>query len=116
MTCALNMQHNCQAGGCTVTHTRTYSVERTQVQNKRPEVTHNPSNSFILNAAAQYNSEYHRLLTNHTWSEVPPEQWHNSIEEGLSVWFTRCPPKEVGEEAITEPLQEVNLDVFHMAL
>ncbi|KAH9807795.1 hypothetical protein DFH28DRAFT_1001874 [Melampsora americana] len=92
VTCVLNVQHNCHDARCAVTLTKTYRIERTQSTKKRPEVTHTDSGTFILNGGAHYSSEYHRVVTNHIWSSVSAEEWEASITEGLSVWFSRCPP------------------------
>ncbi|KAH9809107.1 hypothetical protein DFH28DRAFT_1191574 [Melampsora americana] len=99
VTCVLNVQHNCHEAHCAVTLTKTCRIERTVAQKKTAEVTHNVSCSFILNAGAHYSSEYHRWITEHNWSPVTPEEWEQSITEGLSVWFTKCPPKTLHIDA-----------------
>ncbi|KAH9807600.1 hypothetical protein DFH28DRAFT_938119 [Melampsora americana] len=111
VTCVLNVQHNCHDAHCAVTLTKSYRIERTQATKKRPEVTHIASSSFILNAGAHYSSEYHRVLTSHIWSPVTAEEWERSITEGLSVWFTRCPPKTLAIEIDEDPSLETE-DVF----
>ncbi|KAH9808249.1 hypothetical protein DFH28DRAFT_910414 [Melampsora americana] len=98
-------EHNCHDARCDVTLTKTYCIERTQATKKRPEVTHADSRSFILNAGAHYSSEYHRVLTGHIWSPVTANEWEESITDGLSVWFTKCPPKTLAIE-IDDDLSE----------
>ncbi|KAH9820292.1 hypothetical protein DFH28DRAFT_1218255 [Melampsora americana] len=110
VTCVLNVQHNCHEAGCAVTMTKTSRIERTAAQKKKPEVTHKVSHSFILNAGAHYSSEYHRLITDHIWSPVIADEWEASITEGLSVWFTRCPPKTLAIDGDDDPCPEVGED------
>ncbi|KAH9811538.1 hypothetical protein DFH28DRAFT_900402 [Melampsora americana] len=102
VTCVINVQHNCHDSDCSVTQTKTYRVERTDATKKRPEVTHETSNSFIVNAGAHFSSEYHRHLTDHVWSPVTTDEWQASINEGLAAWFKRCPPKSLAIEAEDE--------------
>ncbi|KAH9820346.1 hypothetical protein DFH28DRAFT_1052015 [Melampsora americana] len=94
--------HNCHDANCAVTKTRSYRIERTDAKNKRPEVTHQHSNSFILNAGAHYSLGFHRSVTDHVWSEVTPAEWEESVTQGLLVWFDRCPPKGLGNDPVDE--------------
>ncbi|KAH9810402.1 hypothetical protein DFH28DRAFT_932887 [Melampsora americana] len=102
----IQTDHNCHEGHCAVTNTRTFRIERTEAQKRRPEVTHLPFNSFIINAGCHYSSEYHRSVTNHLWTPVSPTEWQQSITEGLSVWFDRCPPKGLGQNPVDDPVPE----------
>lgn len=61
------------------------------MEKKRPEVTHQPSQSFIVNAASHYSSEYHRAVTAHAWSPVTPSKWKTAVDEGLAAWFENSP-------------------------
>ncbi|KAH9807809.1 hypothetical protein DFH28DRAFT_1201673 [Melampsora americana] len=106
ITCVLNVQHNCHDANCAVTKTRSYRIERAEANNKRPEVTHQQTNSFILNASAHYYSEYHRSVTDHIWSDVTPAEWEQSVSQGLLVWFDRCPPKGLGIDAVDATCEE----------
>ncbi|KAH9814114.1 hypothetical protein DFH28DRAFT_972285 [Melampsora americana] len=112
VTCVLNVQHNCHDARCPVTLTKTYRIERTQSTKKRPEVTHTDSGKFILNGGAHYNSEYHRVLTNHIWSSVTADEWEASITEGLSVWFSRCPPPKTLAIEIDDNMSQAADDDF----
>lgn len=100
----LNVQHNCWDAQCTITNTRAYHLEKTQVTQTRPEITHRFSTSFIVNAGALYSSELHRLATDHEWSEVTPAEWQDAVKLGLSAWFDRCPPKETAQDPVDGPL------------
>ncbi|EGG02511.1 uncharacterized protein MELLADRAFT_110116 [Melampsora larici-populina 98AG31] len=90
----IHTNHNCHQGRCAVTKTKSYRVERTEAKNKRPEVTHKSFNSYIVNAGAHYNADLHRAVTDAVWSPVTPGEWSESITQGLSVWYKRCPPKD----------------------
>ncbi|KAH9815307.1 hypothetical protein DFH28DRAFT_969339 [Melampsora americana] len=94
VTCVLNVQHNCHDAQCDVTNTKAYRIERTQAKKKRAEVTHKDTNSFIINAGAHYNSEFHRNATAAVWEPVTANEWKDSIKEGLSVWYKSGPPKD----------------------
>lgn len=69
-------------------------MERQTVSARRPEVTHQPFNSYIVNASALRSSEYHRIVTGHHWEPVSRAEWDLSITQGLIAWFRECPPKE----------------------
>ncbi|KAH9824994.1 hypothetical protein DFH28DRAFT_878607 [Melampsora americana] len=72
----------------------------------RPEVIHQSFNSFMINAGSHYASEYHRFATQHVWSEVTPAEWQESIKQGLSAWFERCPPKSLGNIPVDDAMQD----------
>lgn len=87
----LNVQHNCWDARCQVTHTRAHTVERTLVQPNRPEVSHQPLNSYIINAAALYSAEAHRKASGLGWGAVSEEEWEEGLWEGLRRWLTTHP-------------------------
>ncbi|EGG11144.1 uncharacterized protein MELLADRAFT_102828 [Melampsora larici-populina 98AG31] len=77
-------------------------TQRLEAKNKRPEVTHKACNSFILNAGAHYSAEFHRNVTGAVWSALTADEWKGSITEGLSVWYKRCPPKDIDMDGSDE--------------
>ncbi|KAH9807974.1 hypothetical protein DFH28DRAFT_899858, partial [Melampsora americana] len=114
----LNVQHNCHDAQCKVANTRSFRIEQTEARHKRPEVTHQAFNSFIINAGSHYASEYHRGVTQHVWSAVTPAEWQRSIDRGLLAWFERCPPKGVGNNPVDDSVHEDDdqLSQGHMSL
>ncbi|KAH9812457.1 hypothetical protein DFH28DRAFT_898932, partial [Melampsora americana] len=46
------------------------------------------------------------IKINHVWSQVTPAEWQVSIERGLLAWFERCPPKDLGNNAVDDSMQE----------
>ncbi|KAH9810721.1 hypothetical protein DFH28DRAFT_488008 [Melampsora americana] len=113
VTCVLNAQHNCHDAKCDVTNTKSYRIERTQSQKKHAEVTHKDTNSFIINAGSHYYSEFHRYVTAAVWDPVTAAEWKDSIQEGLSVWYQCCPPKdhEMDAEDQGQPQDDDPLDI-----
>ncbi|KAH9809499.1 hypothetical protein DFH28DRAFT_1133401 [Melampsora americana] len=112
----IHTKHNCHDAHCAVTKSKSYRIERLEARNKQPEVSHNDVNSFILNAGALYSSEYHRIVTKHSWSEVTPAEWEVAITNGLSAWFEKCPPKGVGQDAIDDDPIAEDISLFEYAV
>ncbi|KAH9824165.1 hypothetical protein DFH28DRAFT_1091835 [Melampsora americana] len=88
-------------------------TQRTESQKKHAEVTHKDTNSFIINAGAHYYSEFHRNVTAAVWDPVTAAEWKDSIQEGLSVWYQCCPPKdhEMNAEDVGQPQDDDPLNI-----
>lgn len=91
--CVLNVHHNCQGGGCRVTLTGSTQIERMITSIRKPEVTHQPTNSYLINASALYSPEEHREHSGHSWNPVPVHQWGPAVDKGLKAWVRAKPPK-----------------------
>lgn len=89
--CVLNVQHNCWDSKCQITHTKSHTVERTLVHQGRPEVSHRPVNSYIINAAALYSAEQHWEASGLQWGAVCQEEWKDGVTSGLERWLTSHP-------------------------
>ncbi|KAH9812289.1 hypothetical protein DFH28DRAFT_899213 [Melampsora americana] len=96
----IDTNHNFNNAKCRVTNTGSFHIEQTAAQNKKPEVTHQPLNLLNINSGSHYSSKYHRCVTKHVWSEVTQVEWKDS------VWFERCPPKDVENNPIDDWMEE----------
>lgn len=63
---------------------------------------HNPTKSYIINAAALYSAEVHRWLSNRTLHEVQPAEWVQAISMGLAIW------KAQGVAASADPVTQAS--------
>jgi hypothetical protein len=55
-------------------------------------ITHNPLNSYIINAGALYSAEAHRRASGLAISTLTPQQWKEAVSKGLEVWDSAPPP------------------------
>lgn len=93
LKCLLNIQHNCHEGQCKVTNSGEHRVERTLTTIKLPKLKHNNLNSYLINAAATYSAEAHRVTSGHQRRPVQPHEWSASITRGLAEWVRLKPPR-----------------------
>ncbi|KAH9813950.1 hypothetical protein DFH28DRAFT_895516, partial [Melampsora americana] len=93
----LNIQHNCHNGGCEVTDSSGQRVERKDVGGTTSIISHNNSNSYILNTASHYSAELHRRLSKIELANVSSDQWNHAIEKGVKNW--KSMPKQASKKA-----------------
>ncbi|KAH9823188.1 hypothetical protein DFH28DRAFT_880205 [Melampsora americana] len=85
--CILNVQHNCHEALCSPIHDQHRRVERRTAKTfPNARICHTELNSYILNAAALYNTESHQKASELECLSPTPEEWDEAIEKGIAVW------------------------------
>ena len=69
-----------------MTNTRSTQIERLETSIKTPEVIHQDDDFFILNSASLHEPEHHRRIADLPIEPVPPSEWLNIAQSGLSNW------------------------------
>jgi hypothetical protein len=83
---AVNVQHDCHEGQCTVEKTLITPKERQKSKQKAWQVEHTNNSRYVINSGSLHDAPIHQALASLSGDRITEEQWIDCIETGYSNW------------------------------